>query len=60
MATEMLWVSLGGRQGQIPHANGSTHSCVTKSSGISAEPCMYNLSNTHRFVFLKDFYYPLL
>jgi len=28
-----------GAQGQIPHANGSTHNCVTKSSGISAEPC---------------------
>jgi hypothetical protein len=40
MATEMPWVSLQkGAQGQIPHANGSTHSCVAKSSGISAGPC---------------------
>jgi len=42
MATEMLWVSLEGRaQGQIPHANDCTHSCVTKSSRISAAPCSY-------------------
>jgi hypothetical protein len=29
-------------QGQIPHANGSIHSCVEKSSGISAGPCIRN------------------
>jgi hypothetical protein len=29
-----------GAQGQIPHANGSTHRGVTKSSGISAGPCI--------------------
>jgi len=27
-------------QGQIPHANDSTHSCVAKSSRISAEHCI--------------------
>jgi hypothetical protein len=26
-------------EGQIPHANGSTHNCFAKSSGISAGPC---------------------
>ena len=29
-------------QGQIPHANGSTHNCFAKSSGISAGPCTSN------------------
>ena len=29
-----------GAQGQIPHANGFTHSCVAKSSVISAGPCI--------------------
>jgi hypothetical protein len=27
-------------QGQIPHANGSTHKCFAKSSGISTGPCI--------------------
>jgi hypothetical protein len=26
-------------QGQIPHANGFTHNCFAKSSGISVGPC---------------------
>jgi hypothetical protein len=29
-------------QEQIPHANGPTHNCFVKSSGISAGPCIKN------------------
>jgi len=32
---------------QIPHANGSTHNCFAKSSGISAGPCII-LQSKHR------------
>jgi hypothetical protein len=32
------WNALSIARKQIPHANGSTHSCVAKSSGISAGP----------------------
>jgi hypothetical protein len=31
---------LKGAQGQITHANGSTHNCFAKSSDISAVPCI--------------------
>ena len=34
-------------QGQIPHANGSTHNCIAKSTGISAGPCIYRMALQH-------------
>jgi len=34
------WNAFSLAEGQIPRANGSTHSCVTKSSGVPAGPCI--------------------